>query len=230
MHKPAGEFCGEGCLALASGALDDYIALLRQQALGFQQIPATTEEPVLRLRRQFAECEMLLLPENCFNRLCGHFADELWVLLLLKEDRDEPVFEVDVAGEGLAAVRVRFQRLLAREHRMADSLAAQQFPVKLCDEARRSFDQDAVAHRGNRGHAAFQQLAGNGCGGVLIRFRGLAGFQEEERDAVIAHDSRNFPCIDELAAAAFLFVLVSRVFEAQLAESVLTVVTPWPSK
>ena len=74
---------------------------------------------------------------------------------------------------------------LACEHGVAHAFAPGERLVERLDEAARGLDQHAVAHGDHRGHADLQQL-GRDRLGRLLGLRGLAGFEEDERDAVIA--------------------------------------------
>ena len=71
------------------------------------------------------------------------------------------------------------------EHGVAHAGTAGERVVKRLDETARGLDQHAVAHGHDGGHADLQQLGGDGLG-RLLGLRGLAGFEEDERDAVIA--------------------------------------------
>ncbi len=76
-------------------------------------------------------------------------------------------------------------RALACQHGVAHAFARGQRVVERLDEPARGLDQHAVAHGDHGGHADLQQL-GRDRLGRLLGLRGLAGVEEDERDAVIA--------------------------------------------
>ena len=131
-------------------------------------------------RAASAVCEVLLrLPR-------GRGLEELRVVLFLEEHGHEPILEPQFArAEDAAAEGVVLQLALAVEHGIAHALARGERLVEGLDEAARGLDQHAVAHGDDGGHADLQQLGRDGLG-RLLRLRGLAGFEEDERDAVIA--------------------------------------------
>ena len=113
--------------------------------------------------------------------------EELRVVLFLEEHGHEPILEpqfpgAEDRGRGIcppsacAGLRAWHR---PRGHRRASAV------VKRLDETARRLDQHAVAHGHHGGHADLQQLRGDGLGG-LFGLRRLAGFEEDERDAVIA--------------------------------------------
>jgi hypothetical protein len=148
----------------------------------------------------------------------------LRVVLFLKQHRHEPVFQPKLArAEDAPAKRVVLQRPLAGEHGVAHPLACGQRPVKRINEAARGLDQHAVAHGDHGGDADLQQLGGDGFG-RLFGLRGLAGFEEDQRDAVIAQQRAE--CVGEngRVPALFEFDGVPRLLEAQPAETDAAVV------
>jgi hypothetical protein len=150
------------------------------------QRAAAADEACLRLLGHVAEARrsrgldvLLRLPRR-------RRAEELRVVLFLKEHGHEPVLEPQFArAKDAAAEVVVFQGALAVEHGVANAGAAGERVVKRLDKPACGLDEHAVAHGHDGGHADFQQLRGDGLGGLLRR-RGLAGFEEHERDAVIA--------------------------------------------
>ncbi len=78
-----------------------------------------------------------------------------------------------------------FELALAGEHGVAHAFARGERCVERRDEAARGLDQHPVAHGDDGGDADLQQLGGDRLG-RLLGLRGLAGFEEDERDAVIA--------------------------------------------
>ena len=67
-------------------------------------------------------------------------------------------------------------------------------------------------------------LAATEADGVAVGLRGLAGFEEEERDAMVAHHARDPVGVDQLAAAALELVEIRRIFETELAQVMSAVV------
>ncbi len=67
-------------------------------------------------------------------------------------------------------------------------------------------------------------LAATEVGRVAIGLRRLAGFEEEERDAMVAHHARDPVGVYQLAAAALELVQIRRVFETELAQVMSAVV------
>ena len=116
----------------------------------------------------------------------GVVREELRVVLFLEEHGHEPILEPQLArAEDAAAEGVVLELALAVEHGVAHACAVGERLVERLDEAARGLDQHAVAHGHDGGHADLQQLGGDGLG-RLLGLRGLAGFEEDERDAVIA--------------------------------------------
>ena len=191
-HHPAGELGGERGLAFAALAAHHGVAFVAQQPLKREQLAAAADEAGLRLRGQLAEARrerglqvLLRLPR-------GRGAEELRVVLFLEEHGHEPILEPQLArAEDAAAEGVVLQLALAFEHGVAHAGAAGERVVKRLDEAARGLDEHAVAHGHDGGHADLQQLRGDGLG-RLLGLRGLAGFEEDERDAVIAQQRAEF--------------------------------------
>ena len=185
-HHPAGELGGERGLAFAALAAHHGVALVAQQPLEREQLAAAADEAGLRLRGQLAETGgerglqvLLRLPR-------GRGAEELRVVLFLEEHGHEPILEPQLAGaEDAAAEGVVLELALAFEHGVAHAGAAGERVVERLDEAARGLDEHAVAHGHDGRHAHLQQFGGDGLG-RLLGLRGLAGFEEDERDAVIA--------------------------------------------
>ena len=75
-----------------------------------------------------------------------------------------------------------------------------------------------MAHGHDGGHADLQQLGGDGLG-RLFGLRGLAGFEEDERDAVIAQQRAELVGVDGDVPALLELADVLRVLEAQPAEA-----------
>ena len=75
-----------------------------------------------------------------------------------------------------------------------------------------------MAHGHDGGDADLQQLGGDGLG-RLLGLRGLAGFEEDERDAVIAQQRAEFAGEDGDVPALVELADVLRVLEAQPAET-----------
>ena len=90
--------------------------------------------------------------------------------------------------------------------------------VERLDETARGLDEHAVAHGHDGGHANLQQLGGDGLG-RLLGLRGLAGFEEDKRDAVIAQQRPKLAGEDGLVTALVELADVLRVLEAQPAEA-----------
>jgi hypothetical protein len=107
---------------------------------------------------------------------------------------------------------------------LANPLPDEQLFVEVGDKEPGRLHQHRVAHGRNRSHAAFEEPAGHGSAGVGHGLRCLAGFEEEERDAMLANNARDLIRVDELAAASFEFRYVRRVFKAKCAQAVFAVV------
>ena len=149
----------------------------------------------------------------------GRGAEELRVVLFLEEHGHEPILEPQLArAEDAAAEGVVLQLALAVEHGVADAGAAGERVVKRLDETARGLDQHAVAHGDDRGDADLQQLGGDGLG-RLLGLRGLAGFEEDERDAVIAQQRAELAGEDGDVPALVELADVLRVLEAKPAEA-----------
>ena len=107
---------------------------------------------------------------------------------------------------------------LAVEHGVAHAGAAGERVVERLDEAARGLDEHAVAHGHDGGHAHLQQLGGDGVG-RLLGLRGLAGFEEDEGDAVIAQQRPELAGEDGLVTALVELADVLRMLEAKPAEA-----------
>ena len=107
---------------------------------------------------------------------------------------------------------------LAVEHGVAHAGAAGERVVERLDEAARGLDEHAVAHGHDGGHADLQQLGGDGLG-RLLGLRRLAGFEEDEGDAVIAQQRPELAGEDGLVTALVEVTDVLRVLEAEPAEA-----------
>ena len=189
-----------------------------------QQFAAAADEAGGRRFRDRAAAG-LQAGQHVLPRLRGRAgAEQLRVVFFLEQHRHEPVFQAQFAGaEHAAAACVVFQRALPGQHRGADALAVGQGLVKRFDEAAGGFDQHRMAHGDDGGDADFQQFGGDGFGS-LLGLRGLAGFQEHQRDAVFAQQGAEFVGVNRLVAALFQLVQVLRVFKAQAAQADLAVV------
>jgi hypothetical protein len=180
---------------------------------------AAADEAGLRLRGQLAETGgqrgfqvLLRLPRGCG-------AEELRVVLFLEEHGHEPILEAQLArAEDAAAEGLVLQLALAFEHGVAHTGAAGERVVKRLDEAARGLDEHTVAHGHDGGHADLQQLGGDGLG-RLLGLRGLAGFEEDERDAVSAQQRPELAGEDVEVPALVELADVLRVLEAQPAEA-----------
>ncbi len=80
-----------------------------------------------------------------------------------------------------------------------------------------------MAHGHDGGHADLQQLGGDGLG-RLLGLRGLAGFEEDERDAVVAQQRPEFAGEDGDVPALIELADVLRVLEAKSAEADVSVI------
>ena len=218
--EPAGQFGGERGLALAAGAAHDRPGLLMQQAFQRQQFPAAALEFVRRFLRQAAEAELAFPRLELPDLPGGNPGDELRVVLFLVDDGHEPVLEPQLArAHDLAAFGVVVERALARQHRSSDARAVRQFAVERLHKATGRLDQHAVAHGDDGGDAFFEQARGDGRGRVQLGHGGLAGFEEDQRDAVLPEQPRQPRRINELHRALLQLVGVLGVFKAQPAEA-----------
>nr|MCU0809220.1 hypothetical protein [Candidatus Contendobacter sp.] len=146
------------------------------------------------------------------------------VVLFLKQHRHEPILQPELArAKDAPAKRIVLQRPLAGQHGVAHPLACGQRPVEGRDEAARGLDQHAVAHGDHGSDADLQQLGGDGFGRLFGLCR-LAGFEEDQRDAVVAQQRAE--CVGENGRVPTLFELadVLRMLEAQPAETDAAVV------
>ncbi len=107
---------------------------------------------------------------------------------------------------------------LARQHGVAHAFAPGQRLVERLDEAARGLDQHAVAHGDHGGDADLQQLGGDRLG-RLLGLRGLAGVEEDERDAVIAQQRAERVGGGDDVAAFVELAGVLRLLEAEPAEA-----------
>lgn len=174
-------------LALASGAAHHGPWVAVQQAFQRQQIAAAAVEVMLRRIGKFAQAQPAFPLFETPDLLRRNLLDELRVLFLLIEDGHEPVLEPQVAGaDDLAPPGVDKERLLAGEHRFADPGAVGEVAVERLHEAPGGLHEHAVAHGHDRGDSFFEELRGDGGGGVHFGDRGFAGFEEDQRNAVVA--------------------------------------------
>jgi hypothetical protein len=90
--------------------------------------------------------------------------------------------------------------------------------VERLDETTCGLDEHAVAHGHDGGHADLQQLRGDRLG-CLLRQRGLAGFEEDERDTVIAEQRTELARVDGEMPALFELPDIVRMLEAKTAET-----------
>ena len=190
-----------------------------QQPLEREQFAAAADEAGCRHRRQFAEAGREPALEVLPRLLGGRGLEELRVVLFLEEHGHEPILEPQFArAEDAAAEGVVLELPLAGEHGIAHALALGQRLVEGLDEPARGLDQHAVAHGHHRGHADLQQLGGDGLG-RLLGLRGLAGFEEDERDAVIAQQRAELVGEHGDMPALLQLADVFRVLEAQPTEA-----------
>ena len=116
----------------------------------------------------------------------GRGLKELRVVLFLEEHGHEPILEPQFAcAEDATTEGVVLQFALAFQHRIAYTVAAGERVVKRLNKTARGLDQHAVAHGHDGGHADLQQLGRDGLR-RLLGLCGLAGVEENERDAVLA--------------------------------------------
>ena len=160
------------------------------------------------------------------TRSAGDPGDELRVELLLEQDGDEPVLQVKVELEDLAPGGVRLQRALAGEHGLADPLTVHQLAVEDRDEPPRRLHEHGMAHGHDRGDAPLQQLARHRGVRANVGHRGLAGFEEDQRHAVVAHDPGKLLGVDDLGPALLGLGGLPWVLEAEGAQAVFAVVNP----
>jgi len=158
-------------------------------------------KPVSGGRRQCAEALLLLDPQLLAGARGRDAAEQPGVVLLLVEHRDEPVVQLQAPGaEDLAAAAVVEQGLLGVEHRLADAPALGEGLVEGPHEALGGLDQDAVAHGDDAGDADLEQGGGDRVGGCL-GLGGLAGLEEDQRDAVVGEQRADLVRIDGAVAA-----------------------------
>ncbi len=155
-----------------------------EEALEGQQLAAAADEAGGRRVLQLAEAGLQGGAQVGTGAGRGWRGKQPRVGLLLVEHRDEPVGEMQCAGaEDPAAEVVVLEVALAGEHGVADAPAGGQRPVEGEHEAPGGLDQDAVAHGHDRGDADLEQLRGDRFR-RLLGLRALAGFEEDQRDAV----------------------------------------------
>jgi hypothetical protein len=153
---------------------------------------------------------------------------ELRVFLLLEENGNKPVFEPQFPrAEGAAAEGIVLEFALAGQHGVAHASALGQGGVELLDKAAGRFHQHTVAHGHNGGHAPLKEIRGDRLGGVF-RLGGLAGFEEHERDAVVAQDGAELFDVDGLVAASVQLADVLRQLEAESAQTDAAIVDTVP--
>jgi hypothetical protein len=223
-HQPARQLGRQRGLPLAALAAEDGVALPGQEALGPQHLAASAHEAVGWRFGQGSQGEAALCRQHLPHPLGGHLGDELGVPLLLEEHGHEPVGEAQLAGEGPAAVAVREEGLLAREHRLADAAAGGQLAVEDGGEAPGRLHQHRVAHGRHRGHPLLQKAARHRGRGLLVRGGALAGLEEEEGHTVAPDEPRQLLGVDHLGAAP---VELGRVFgplDAEGSQALLPVV------
>ena len=76
-----------------------------------------------------------------------------------------------------------------------------------------------MAHGHHGGDPLFEQPRGHGGGRVHLGHRGLAGFEEDQRDAVLADQAGEPVGVDEVQRPLLQLLLVAGVFEAQPAQA-----------
>ena len=152
-------------------------------------------------------------------------------MLFLIQDGHKPVVQMQPArARQGSSVAVPHQYSLAGQHRLADALAMRQGLVKRRDEAAGGLHQYAMAHRDDGTDTHLQQPRRHRGAGVGFAVRGLAGFQEHQRNAVIAQQRRQSIGMDQFHAPVFQFAAVLRVFKAQSTQPVLRVINTMPVK
>ena len=115
---------------------------------------------------------------------------------------------------------------LAGEHSLADPLTVHQLAVEDRDEPPRRLHEHGVAHGHDRGDAPLQQLARHRGVRANVGHRGLAGFEEDQRHAVVAHDPGKLLGVDDLGPALLGLGGLPWVLEAEGAQAVFAVVDP----
>src|SRR5204863_5891277 len=109
-----------------------------------------------------------------------------------KQHGNEPIVEDQLArSEYASAGFVVVESALTLQHGVAHAGAMGERGVERLDKTSRGLDEDAVAHGHNGGDADLQQLRGDGFRRLLGRRR-LAGFEEDERNAVIAQQRTEY--------------------------------------
>lgn len=103
---------------------------------------------------------------------------------------------------------------LAGEHGVAHPAAGHQLPVEDGDEPPGGLHQDTVGHGDHRGHAAVEEAAGHGGGGVLLGHGALAGLEEDQGHPVVPHHPGELVRLDDLGAALLDLLQVGGVLEA----------------
>lgn len=109
--QPARQFGGDGGLAFAAFAANHQgawrvLVVPAKHTLGGEQFTAAADEAVRWRRWQFAEGELLCLGDLRLHRLRRCCAYQLRVVFFLEEHRHEPVLQLQVAVEALAAAGV----------------------------------------------------------------------------------------------------------------------------
>ncbi len=190
-----------------------------EEALEGQQLAAAADEAGGRRVLQLAEAGLQGGAQVGTGAGRGWRGKQPRVGLLLVEHRDEPVGEMQCAGaEDPAAEVVVLEVALAGEHGVADAPAGGQRPVEGEHEAPGGLDQDAVAHGHDRGDADLEQLRGDRFR-RLLGLRALAGFEEDQRDAVRLQQRAERVGMDGQMLAPLQLGDVPRVFEAEPAEA-----------
>ena len=202
-NHPAGELGGQRGLAFAALAPHHGVAFVAQQPLEREQFATPADEAGLRLRRQFAQARRERGLQVVLRLPRGRGMEELRVVLFLEEHGHEPILEPQFAcAEDATTEGVVLQFALAFQHRIAHACAAGERVVKRFNETARGLDQHAVAHGHDGGHADLQQLGGDGLR-RLLGLRGLAGFKEDDRDAVIAQQRGRVRLVKTVACRRF---------------------------
>jgi hypothetical protein len=221
---PARQLAGERGLALAALAADQGPGLGVQQAFQRQQLAGAADEAGGGRVGQPAEADLEVFVDGLDGARSRDLGEQPWVVLLLVEHGHEPVLQAQRAGaEDLAAGVVLVQGLLAREHGITDAHARRERAVERLHEAPGGLHQHRVGHGDDAGDAGMEQLGGDGFGGVLGQ-RGLAGLEEDQRDAVVLEQRAEVVGVDGAVAAALQLAGVRRLLEAQPAQALLPVV------
>ncbi len=169
-------------------------------------------------RGQRAQTVLERGPQVRLRLRCRGGPEELRVVLFLEEHGHEPIVELQFPrAENAAPGFVVVELALAFEHGIAHARTAGERGVEGLDEAARRLDEDAMAHGHHGGHADLQQLRGDGFRRLLGRSR-LAGFEEDERDAVLVEQRAELVGEHGEVAALVELAGVLRILEAKAAE------------